>query len=210
MTTDYIERGNDNYPKNIINRLGNDSPPCLYVLGNLSILDNRLLGLACSVQCPGSIVIKTFDAVRALRDSGVVVIGGFHSPMEKECLDILLGGKQSVVLCPAKSLRNLRIGQKARQALKEGWLLILSPFAETIRRTTSQQAIQRNDLVAALSHALLVPYASPGGKTWTTIKKALFWNQPVYTFPDGHNSELFIAGAQEFATNASQKQEKNQ
>lgn len=61
------------------------------------------MGLICSVQCPGSIVIKTFDAVRELRDSGIVVAGGFHSPMEKECLDFLLRGEQPVIVCPANS-----------------------------------------------------------------------------------------------------------
>ena len=153
-------------------------------------------------------MIKTFDAVRELRDQEIVMAGGFHSPMEKECLDILLNGKHPVVLCPAKSVKNLRIGRKARQALKEGRLLIISPFAETIRRTTSQQAIQRNDLVAALSDSLLVPYASPGGKTWTTVHKALSWGQPIFTFLDGHNAELFNAGAQKFANNAREIQEK--
>jgi len=33
--------------------------------------------------------MKTFDAIRELRDTGVVVAGGFHSPMERECLDFL-------------------------------------------------------------------------------------------------------------------------
>ncbi len=206
MITDYIERGNDHYPESILNRLGNDSPSCLYALGNLSILDNRLMGLVCSVQCPGSVVIQTFDAVKELRDQEIVMAGGFHSPMEKECLDILLGGKQPVILCPAKSLRNLSIGKKARQALKEGRLLIMSPFAETFRRTTFQQAIQRNDLVAALSDALLVPYASPNGKTWSTINRALSWGQPIFTFPDNHNAELFNIGALEFGASARGKQ----
>ena len=134
--------------------------------------------------------------------------GGFHSPMEKECLDILLNGKHPVVLCPAKSVKNLRIGRKARQALKEGRLLIISPFAETIRRTTSQQAIQRNDLVAALSDSLLVPYASPGGKTWTTVHKALSWGQPIFTFLDGHNSDLLRSGARDYSIDAIAEQDK--
>jgi hypothetical protein len=46
-------------------------------------------------------VIATYDAIRELRDAGVIVAGGFHSPMEGECLDFLLCGAQPVVLCPA-------------------------------------------------------------------------------------------------------------
>ena len=51
-------------------------------LGDAGILKHSSLGLICSVKCPGSVVIKTFDAIRELRNAGVVVIGGFHSPME--------------------------------------------------------------------------------------------------------------------------------
>ena len=57
--------------------------------------------IICSVSCPGGVVIKTYDAVRELRDAGVFVAGGFHSPVERGCLDFLLRGAQPVVLCPA-------------------------------------------------------------------------------------------------------------
>jgi len=39
---------------------------------------------------PGSIVLKTFDAITRMRDDGKILIGGFHSVMEWECLGILL------------------------------------------------------------------------------------------------------------------------
>jgi len=78
-----IARGDSDYPSVLQDRLGADAPACLYATGEVSILRHHLLGLVCSIRCPGSIIIKTLDAVRALRDAGVVVIGGFHSPMEK-------------------------------------------------------------------------------------------------------------------------------
>jgi len=59
------------------------------------------------VQCSGIIILKTFDAIRMLRDKGIVVIGGFHSPMERECLDLLQRGNQPVILCSAKGLNRL-------------------------------------------------------------------------------------------------------
>jgi hypothetical protein len=65
----------------------------LHRIGDEAILRQKCMGLICSVRCPGSIVIKTFDAIRELRDAGIIVAGGFHSPMEKECLDFLLRGQ---------------------------------------------------------------------------------------------------------------------
>ncbi|MEZ4604812.1 MAG: hypothetical protein R2861_15850, partial [Desulfobacterales bacterium] len=112
-----IEPGDRDYP---IIRSGFppiDDSLVFYALGDPGILHHPLLGLICSIQCPGGIVIKTFDFIRRLRDEKVVVIGGFHSPMERDCLDFLLRGNQPVILCPARSLRNLRMGGEARKAV---------------------------------------------------------------------------------------------
>ena len=68
----------------------------LWFIGNPDILKRPLVGLFCSIRCPGSVILRTYDLARALRDAGVPVIGGFHSPMEKECLDLLLRGRQPV------------------------------------------------------------------------------------------------------------------
>ncbi len=177
-----IMRKDKDYPAVLQNRLGVAAPAQLYAMGNVAVLQRRLLGLICSIKCPGSIILKTFDTIRALRDAGVTMVGGFLSPMERDCLDILLRGKQPVILCPARRLTGLRLGHEARQAINENRLLVLSPFADDVRHTTATQAVKRNNLVAALADALLVPYAAPGGKTWTTVNAALKRNQPVYTF----------------------------
>ena len=161
----------------------------------LAKLGHRLLGLICSIQCPGSIVIQTFDAMRELRDAGVVVIGGFHSPMERECLDILLRGSQPVVMCAARRLRGLRIGAAARKALKDGRLLVITPFGDQVKRTTAAQAVQRNELVAALADAVLVPYVTPGGKAEATARNILARGQPLFTFGNENNAHLIEAGA---------------
>jgi len=194
VATTRIEQGSSDYPAVLTDRLGENAPPYLYAMGDPSTLRQRLLCLICSIQCPGSIVIKTLDAARALRDAGVAVIGGFHSPMEQEFLDILLRGDQPVVLCAAKGLPGLRMGQAARQAAAGRRLLAISSFDDKVRRTTAAQAVQRNDLVAALSEIILVPHAAPGGKTWTTVEAALTRGQMVCTLEDDENMSLVQQG----------------
>ena len=121
-----------------------------------------------------------------------------HSPMERECLEVLLRGEQPVILCAARRLMGLRIGQTARQAVDEGRMLVLSPFGKNIRRTTAAQAVLRNDLVAALVDAVWVPHAVPEGKTWAIVLASLARGQPVFTFDEEENSEILQAGAQPF------------
>ena len=83
--------------------------PYLWAIGNLDILEMNLLGFFCSVKCPGSVILKTYDLARELRDAEIAVISGFHSPIEKDCLDHLLKGTQPVAICPARGIENMRI-----------------------------------------------------------------------------------------------------
>jgi len=190
-----IIRTDKDYPAVLKNRLGAAAPAQLYATGNASVLQKNMLGLICSIKCPGSIILKTFDTVRTLRDEGVTMIGGFLSPMERDCLDILLRGKQPVILCPARTILGLRLGNEVRKAIDDNRLLVLSTFDECVRHTTAVQAVWRNNLVAAMANALFVPHAAPDGKTWSTVKAALKRNQPVFTFDVEDNAALLEAGA---------------
>jgi predicted Rossmann fold nucleotide-binding protein DprA/Smf involved in DNA uptake len=81
----------------------------LQALGNADVLKGEKVALFCSARCPGDLILKAYDLAKKLRDDGVTVISGFHSPIEKECLRILLRGKQPLIICPARSLANLRV-----------------------------------------------------------------------------------------------------
>ncbi|MDO8971800.1 MAG: DNA-processing protein DprA [Saprospiraceae bacterium] len=196
-----VQKNDDHYPVHLVRRLGKTAPASITAAGNLDILKTPGIGLICSIQCPGSIIIQTFDVIRRLRDEKIVLIGGFHSPMERECLDILLRGSQPVILCPAKSLRNLRMGKAAQKALAEGRLLVLSFFGDEVRRATSFEALLRNDMVAALAEAILVPHAVKNGKAWTAIRRALENGQKILTFEDEANTDLVASGARAYRNN---------
>ena len=185
-----IRQDDAEYPGILRKRMGARAPLSLFAEGKVELLSAPLLGMICSIRCPGSVVLKTFDTARALRDSGTVLIGGFHSPMERECLDILLRGSQPVVLCLAKGIKGARLGGEARRAIQEGRLLLLSPFDAHTRRTTALHAVVRNTLVAALARVLWMPYAAPGGKTWETVLAAISWRLPIFTFEDEANRDL--------------------
>jgi hypothetical protein len=118
--------------------------------------------------------------------------------MKRKYSDLLLRGIQPVILCSAKGLNRLRLGKPARAALKEDRLLALSPFDQTIRRTTAARAIIRNNLVAAMSVAMLIPHATVGGKTWQTVRQSLETGHPVFTFDDEANTGLKDMGAKAY------------
>src|SRR5712691_6059182 len=105
--------------------------------GELALLERRTVALFCSIRCPGNLVQQTYGLAIALRDSGVAVVGGFHTPMEQECLARLLEGTQPVIICPARSLDELRLPADWQAPLAAGRLLLLSPFTTQHRRVTA-------------------------------------------------------------------------
>ena len=166
--------------------------------GNLRLLDEPLTALFCSNRCPGDLILKTYDLARVMRDTGVPVIGGFQTPMERECLRLLLRGNQPVVVCPARSIDNMRIPRDWRPVLDEGRLLVLSPFPATVRRPTAGLAGQRNNSVAKLAQRVFIAHAAPGSKTEAFARTLADAGKPLLTLDSPANENLAEMGAEVF------------
>jgi predicted Rossmann fold nucleotide-binding protein DprA/Smf involved in DNA uptake len=174
--------------------------PRLWAIGARTVLDHPLLGLFGSSRCPGDLILRTYDLARALRDAGVPVIRGFHSPMEAECLDLLLRGRQPVVVCPARGIEGMRMPAEWKSPIEQGRLLVLSPFPSRYRRPTVPLAEERNRLVAALARTIFVAQAAPGSKTEALCRKLKEEKRPVWTFECAATVPLQSLGARCFAS----------
>ena len=175
-------------------------PPETAHRGNLRLLEEPLTAFFCSNRCPGDLILKTYDFARAMRGAGVPVIGGFQTPMEKECLRLLLRGSQPIVVCPARGIDNMRVPRDWKAALEEGRLLVLSPFPSTRRRPTAELAAQRNDLVADLAAQVFIAHAAPGGKTEAFARKLTESDKPLLTLDSSANENLVEMGAEVVST----------
>ena len=195
MNTVHLSQHNARYPAALKIHLGDHTPAFIAALGNLDILQRRKLALFCSVRCPGHLILQTCDLVQHLCQGGVTVIGGFHSPMERECLTILLRGTQPVIVCPARSIEGMRVRAEYKKPLEEGRLLLLSPFGETQRRVTASTATVRNRFVAALADAIFVAHAYAKSKTEQFCREILAWRKPLYTLESDANVNLIAQGA---------------
>ncbi len=195
LSTSWTQQGDPGFPSVLSSVLGKNAPPRIATLGNLDLLKHKPLALFCSVKCPGNLILQTYDLAQSLRQSGVTVIGGFHSPMEQECLTILLRGSQPIIVCPARSLHGMRIPADYKQPIETGRLLLLSPFDGKDRRVTEETALFRNRFVAALADAIFVAHAEPQSKTEQFCHEILKWRKPLYTLDAKANENLLAMGA---------------
>ena len=190
-----IRPKNRDYPSSLRNKKTRELFPQIWALGNLDILKMPLFGFFCSVKCPGDLILRAYDLARSLRDNGITVIGGFHSPIEKDCLDLLIKGTQPIILCPARSIENMFIKKIFRQPLDEGRLLFLSPFEKKIKRHTAKTSQLRNQFVAIMANAVFVAHAEADGKIEEMSDEILSLNKLLCTFESEYNENLIGMGA---------------
>lgn len=167
------------------------SPPFIDIIGSDRLLASHKIGLLCSIKCPGDIILKTLDLMQELRNTEVCVVSGFHSPLEQECLKILLRGTCGIVLCYARGLPK-RVPSEYRKPINDGRMLLLSPFDEAQDHATRDTSRLRNELVVALGNVVVIPYAAPGGMTETVFKEAVSSGKPVFAFQEKHSSSFGV------------------
>ena len=180
MTPLVLAPADARYPARLRERLGDAAPAQLTTLGNLDLLALPKTGLFCSARCPGHVILPAYDQAARWRDAGRCIISGFHSPVEQECLHILLRGTPPIILCPARAIPR-RIPAEWRQPLTDGRLLILSGFAETATRVTAELATRRNEIVAALADDVWFAHITPGGQSERLTHRLTNWQLPFST-----------------------------
>jgi predicted Rossmann fold nucleotide-binding protein DprA/Smf involved in DNA uptake len=207
-----IEPGSPDYPQTLKTTDNSACYPQIWAIGNLEILNKKLLGFFCSIKCPGGIILKTYDLARSFRDAGIPLISGFHSPIEKDVFDLLLSGSQPLVVCPARSIENMRIPKTGKEAIEKGRLLVLSPFEKKHKRVTASLSEQRNRMVAMLANEAFFPYAAPGSRSENLCKDIIRAGKQTLTFEDKANQSIIALGAKpikdEYLKEKSHKEQK--
>jgi predicted Rossmann fold nucleotide-binding protein DprA/Smf involved in DNA uptake len=175
----FVDRNSPAYPNSLDNRLGKDAPVRLWAIGRIDLISIPKTALFCSKICPGDAILKAMDQAQKWREYGRCIISGFHSPIEKECLQILLRGEQSIIICPARSLEKMRIPMEWRESIGAGRILLLSPFESSQHRLTTALSEQRNRLVAALADEIYFAHITPKGKTARLAEQISGWGIPL-------------------------------
>ena len=159
-------------PTALLAKVGEQAKQNWTAIGNPDLLQEPLIGLIASRQCPGSVFLKTIDRIPQWTKEGRVILSGFHSPLEQQVLHSALRRKGRAVKLLARGLAaNYRIPPKERDALTEGRLLILTSFPTKIRRITRATALERNRLILALATDIEIPHVAANSPLATLITK---------------------------------------
>lgn len=184
------------YPVSIHHYFSGPTPSSITATGNIDIIKQKKLALFCSAKSTGDIILQAFDLAQALRAEGVTVISGFHSPLEREVLNILLRSQNPIIICPARSIEGLRIPREYKKPLDEDRLLLLSPFEKKNNRPTTKTSAIRNRFVAAMADKIFIAHAAPDSKTEQLCREIITWDKPLFTLKSEDNENLINLGAE--------------
>jgi predicted Rossmann fold nucleotide-binding protein DprA/Smf involved in DNA uptake len=162
-------------------------------VGAAVLLQREKLGLICSRKCPGDIIVKTYEFARLVRGSSLAILSGFHSPIEKDCLPILLRTQGPIIIALGHRLNSSRLPMDWQKAMDVGRLLLVSQFSDKDKRVTAELAEVRNRFVGTISDVVLIPYAAPDSKTEALAINLLESGKRVYTC--GRPGALLDSGA---------------
>lgn len=190
-----VRAGAVDYPGSLAARLGPAAPGTIQLIGDPELLRVPLTAWFSSGRLPAQLVIPALELACAMRDEGIVVASGFHSPVERQCLDLLTRGRQPVLVCPARTLEGIRLSPDRRRAVEEGRMLIVSSQDDRIRRASVRSAEVRNRFVAALSERVFIAGAAPGGRLHALAREVASRGQPISCFDHPANRDLLLLGA---------------
>lgn len=163
--------------------------------GYSPLLERRFTALFCSLRPPPDLVLPALDLARTFRRAEVPVISGFHSPVERGCLEILLTGKQPIAVCLPRSIQRMRIPPEWRTALAERRLIVASGAGFREERPTARSAELRNRLVAALADRVVIVHASAGGRLYGLAREVVRSGKPLLCLDHPSNGDLLLLGA---------------
>ena len=184
-----LTRVSSGYPLRLRQKLGLDSPGCLWVKGDPTILGMRAVSLVGSRRLRKDNLDFAVQAGKQAALQGYVLISGNAKGADTAAQEACLANGGKVISVVADRLADHPLRENVLYVSEDGYDLEFS----------SQRALSRNRVIHALGDATLVAQSAWGkGGTWDGTYKNLKngWS-PVFCYDDGSEatSQLIQMGA---------------
>jgi predicted Rossmann fold nucleotide-binding protein DprA/Smf involved in DNA uptake len=212
MEYQILTPSNKQYPKRLLERLGNSSPEQIFYTGRLDFLNRFTMVVISADSISGLAMMAANQLLFTIREYDLNFIGGWHSVMETEIFRLGLFRKNlTVTLFTAKGLERETFEsfletrfhpplhefperEEYFRRAKEGNLLMLSVSQPKEARMKRPNIINRNWLACVLSDVVFVPFAEKGTKTLALARRVLAAQIPIFTTDHEANQSLHQVG----------------
>ncbi len=159
-----------------------------YALGDTTLLEQDPLAVYCSRDVRAEVVVPLERMVKSLAAQGVVLAGGWHSPLEKRLFRRALSQENGrVVYCRAKGITQFTPPENYHTLMKSGRLLVYSPFLTESRITREEVEIRDRWLFRRVSRYLFGAL-DPGGGLVDRLRRCKDANKEVFVLDHPANA----------------------
>lgn len=130
-------------------------------LGNRELLKKHKVGFLASRKISTLAVLPTLDwASEIAKREDVVVVSGFHSPLERDVLNFLLRGSCGIIVVLARGMYK-EVPELFSDAFETHRVLFISNEPDTVLRVSQRGASRRNEYIASIVDSIVFPAMHP-------------------------------------------------
>lgn len=168
-----ISRADPSYPHRLKARLGQATPPVLYGVGDVGLLERGCLAVVGSREADDEALAYARKTGAMCARLGCPLVSGGARGVDQAAMGGALDGGGHVIGVLADGLERAAVARDNRAPLMEGRLVLASPYDPSGGFTTGH-AMQRNKLIYGLAEAGLVVAAELGqGGAWAGAAEQL-------------------------------------
>jgi DNA processing protein len=175
-----VDLDDEKYPKRIKTVMGSKAPKTLYMLGNSELLNLDGIGFCGSRKASIKGLKVTEDCATQIAErENITVISGNAAGVDFEAhYNSLKSGGKTIFVIP-EGINHFRIKKELKNVWDLTRILIISQF-EPDEPWKIYRAMMRNQLIIALSRAMIVIEAGETGGTMNTGKQTLKHKLPLF------------------------------
>ena len=147
-------------------------------LGNPELLDRYLVAFFASRETPEDVAKRACQWAEMICQTDKVVISGFHSPLEKGVLRVLLEHKHPVIIALGRALYK-RVPSNLQTAFDEGQLLFVS-FRGYSRHSWKSSEIRNWKAAGLADEVYFTPFDQTSSLSTLHFTLDKYSDTPVY------------------------------
>ena len=167
-----LRRADRDYPKVLQEKLGDTRSPLLYCIGNKELLSSIGIGFVGSRNTDkGDAEFTRLLAQQAVKQDFVIISGGAKGIDQTSMMAAVEAGGSAIGIL-ADSLLRAATKAEYRKALKDGRLLLMTPYYPEASFSIGN-AMGRNKYIYVLSKGVVVAKSDEKGGTWSGANENL-------------------------------------
>lgn len=191
-----IKKTDADYPKRLIDVLGDDAPDELYIWGNLELLNKPAIGFCGSRSVTEKGLSVTTDVTKQIAELGWVTVSGHARGVDSTAHRTALENNADTIIVSPEGLDRFKLRAELKRIAKKENLLIISEFPLDAAWAVGR-AMQRNRTIIGLTNAMVLVESRDKGGTFDAGKKSLKYNHPLFVV-DFEETGKSNAGNQHF------------